>query len=274
MQPNIQFSKMHGLGNDFIIIDAIQQTIPAEALQQAVPKLANRYLGIGCDQLLVIEPSDKADFFCRIFNADGSEAEQCGNGLRCVARFVHEKKLTQTQTFSLETKAGVYPIKIENYDNIHVTMGKPVILENLKTLEIKLAVSEESNAIPVSILSVGNPHAIVKVGCISVDVAKELGSHISTNDVFPQGANVGFMHVINPHHIRLRTFERGVGLTHACGSNACAAVVAGISNGWLKEQVRVEYDYGSLEIAWAGGQHPIHMTGPATLVYAGEIILR
>jgi diaminopimelate epimerase len=264
-QEKICFTKMHGLGNDFVIINAL--TRPYASSHLPIQQLADRHIGIGFDQLLIIEPSLHADFFCRIYNADGSEAEQCGNGLRCVARFIYEENLIDSQEFRLETKAGIYPLEIKDYDHIRVSMGVPVIRNNL----IELHLNEEINTISVSILSVGNPHAIIKVQSLEMIHADKLGPEISSHSCFPDGTNVGFMQIISPEHIRLRTYERGAGETFACGSNACAAAVAGIVNGWLGSRVNVEFHYGSLEIEWEGKNQAIHMTGPAARVYSGEI---
>lgn len=280
-QHSIHFAKMHGLGNDFVVINATKQ--PVDALQLSVPQLADRHIGIGFDQLLVIEPSEQADFFCRIFNADGSEAEQCGNGLRCVARFIHEKGLHAKSSLHFETKAGIFPIRIQDYDHIHVTMGAPVIQAPLyyKKSDV-LSGKEQEPAVPASagtakqeliinVISVGNLHAIINVESVDTIPADKLGRKISTHSYFPHDANVGFMQVITPSHIRLRTFERGVGETHACGSNACAAAAAGMINGLLQHKVDVEFRYGTLSVEWEGGDKPIHMTGPATQVYEGVI---
>lgn len=266
MSSSLSFTKMHGLGNDFAVVNTLAQPLTPDVL--AIAKLADRHRGIGFDQLLLIEPSQEADFFCRIFNADGSEAEQCGNGLRCVARFIHEQGLTASRTFSIATKAGVYPLHIDDYDHIRVTMGTPDIQETLVELNIATV-----NRIALSVLSVGNPHAIVKVDSIQSALPATLGEPLSTHAYFPQGANIGFMQIISPHHIRLRTFERGVGETFACGSNACAAAVAGMINGWLQPRVDVEFRYGTLTIEWEGKGKPIHMTGPATHVFSGTIAL-
>lgn len=258
----IRFTKMHGIGNDFVVINAMNQNFQIQHL--AISSLANRYMGIGFDQLLIIEPSKQADFFCRIFNSDGTEAEQCGNGLRCVARFLHEEKLIHQRILKLETKAGIYPLTIQDYDHIQVTMGEPQVKETLLQLSLS-----HNHSIPISVISVGNPHAIVKVASIDNVLANQLGAEIAANAIFPHGANVGFMEVINPHHIRLRTFERGAGETYACGSNACAAAVAGITNGWLQNNVNVEFRYGSILIEW--NNSAIQMTGPASRVFSGEL---
>lgn len=259
---------MHGLGNDFMVLDA--RHTPINYAQFPIQQLANRYTGIGFDQLLVLEPSTQADFFCRFFNADGTEAEQCGNGLRCLARYIHENKLSNKRSFHLESKAGIQSVAIENYDAIRVTLNSPIVQENL--IELK-HVKDNATSL-ISTISLGNPHAIIKVLTIDDLATDQLGLEISTHPHFPQGANVGFMEIIDQHHIRLRTFERGVGETFACGSNACAAVATGVINGWLKNSVNVLYRYGSLIIEWDGSnQHPMYMTGPATLVYSGEVVI-
>lgn len=262
---SLAFTKMHALGNDFMVVDGINQHIdylPANAL-------SNRFTGIGFDQLLLIQPSDNADFFCKIINGDGSEAEQCGNGLRCVARYLHEQGFTEKTQISIETISGIYPAVIHSYDNIHLTMGVPNIIE--ESLSLQLPNNDFVNE--VFVLSVGNPHAVLRVSDVCGMDIQVLGSQISHHEAFNQGTNVGFMEVLSPSHIRLRTFERGAGETNACGSNACAAVVAGITQGWLENKVDVEFKYGRLSISWKGNGQPIEMSGPAVYVYHGNIIL-
>lgn len=261
----IHFAKMHGLANDFMVIDAINQSIDDTHLP--VIKLANRHIGVGFDQLLIIKPSDKADFYCRIVNADGSEAEQCGNGLRCIARYVYENNLTKKTSFNIETIAGVYAATITSMDYITIVMGAPTVTDPDATL--LLDNGQQVNN--VCLLSVGNPHAILATPSVANIDINTTGALISTHPQFPSGANVGFMEIISPDHIRLRTYERGSGETHACGSNACAAVVTGISQGWLNQRVAVEYRYGTLSIEWKGNSQPILMSGPAVLVYTGVI---
>ena len=261
----IFFTKMHGLGNDFVIIDASQK--PCDAKKLPIVPLANRYTGIGFNQILIIEPSKKADFFCRIFNSDGSEAEQCGNGLRCVARYIHEKKLISTRNFHLETKAGIFPIVIKDYEHICLTLDALHIEHSL----IELKLMHPLKKIPVSILSLGNPHVIFRVESIHSSEIEELAPLIKTHSLFPNGINIGFMQIVDRHHILLRTFERGAGETHACGSNASAAVCAGIHNGWLDQKVNVRFRYGCLEVIWKGEANPVSITGPATFVFEGEI---
>ncbi len=261
----IRFAKMHGLGNDFMLIDAINQSFSREKL--SIPKLADRHLGVGFDQLLFIEKSSRADFFCRIFNADGSEAEQCGNGLRCVARFIHEQQLINKNIFTIETKAGVFPVKMADYDHISVALGVPQIEKN----SVDLTLSSSEKSIRVNAISLGNPHALIAVDNLQTTPVTSLGPEIGAHTFFSNGANVGFMQIINPHHILLRTFERGAGETLACGSNACAAVIAGILNHSLQSPVTVEFSTGKLCIEWDGETKPIQMTGPASFVYCGEI---
>jgi diaminopimelate epimerase len=257
---------MHGLGNDFVVINAIQQTVNINPL--SIPALADRHLGIGFDQLLIIEHSSRADFFCRFFNADGTEAEQCGNGVRCAARFIHEEKLTLKKTFLIETLAGLIEICIPDYDHIRAAMGIPCFDPEALSHELDLDVGLRVQA---AVLSMGNPHTILRVPALSESLIIHQGPKIAHHPAFPKGTNVGFMEVINRQHIRLRTFERGAGLTLACGSNACAAVVVGIMNDWLDHSVRVELIHGNLLIEWAGKNQPVIMTGPASHVYKGEM---
>jgi len=261
----IRFTKMHGLGNDFVIINAMGSSF--DTTQFPIAQLSHRHTGIGFDQLLVIEPSQQAHFFCRIFNANGSEAEQCGNGLRCVARFIQEEGLYPTSSFNIETKAGIFPVVIEKDGDIRVSMGPPTIQEKLIASPIK----QDLTPLSMSILSLGNPHAIFKVPSVAVVSPDELGPQIASLAYFPHGANVGFMEVVDEKNLHLRTYERGVGETFACGSNACAAVVAGILNGWLQHHVRVQFRYGTLSIEWEGGNAPVIMTGPAARVFAGVV---
>jgi diaminopimelate epimerase len=266
MNPTLHFTKMHGLGNDFVIVNSITQNNSLKNISFAA--LSNRHTGIGFDQLLVIEPSQKADFFCRIYNADGSEAEQCGNGLRCVARYIHEEGLHRDKHFQIETLAGISALEINDYDHIRVGMGSPQITHPLVKLPLM-----NFPTLPISILSLGNPHAIARVESVDTIPLEQLASQISSSDYFPAGVNVGFMQILNQNHVRLRTIERGAGETFACGSNACAAAAAGISLGLLQQEVKVDFAYGSLLIEWEGENKIIYMTGPATKVFSGEIVV-
>lgn len=261
----ICFTKMHGLGNDFVVINTVNQFID-NIDNLPIKAFADRHVGIGFDQLLVVSPypSKEAEFYCRIFNADGTEAEQCGNGLRCVARVLHEQKLCGN-SIKLATKAGVFPVNIENYNEISIILGVPTIEDKLFKL---------TNDLPtISLISLGNPHAILKVASIHDEGSMKMGKEIYASKTFQQGINVGLVEIVGKQHIALRTLERGAGETYACGSNACAAVCASIVNGWVndKDRVQVEFRRGSLMIEWPGEGKPIKMTGPATNVFSGKI---
>jgi diaminopimelate epimerase len=272
---SLSFCKMHGLGNDFILIDACNKTIDLN--KTFVKFLANRHLGIGFDQLLLIEKSSVADFACRIFNSDGSEAEQCGNGLRCAARFIQETNLSNKNNLSIETKAGIFNIVIHDYNHIQVTMSVPIFKpklihflvekqKNIYAIEIK-----PGHSLPFAVLSMGNPHAILRIPSLKNYPVIDIAHHIANHPAFPQSVNVGFIEIVSRQLIYLRTVERGAGETYACGSNACAAVVAGILNGWLDNSVTVQLTYGSLLIEWEGENQPVIMTGSATRVFTGTI---
>jgi diaminopimelate epimerase len=262
MSAATKFCKMHGLGNDFVVINAISQPVPVS--KSWVRALAHRHTGIGFDQLLIVQPSTKADFACRIFNADGSEAEQCGNGIRCVARYVHEENLTSKKSLSLETPAGLVDVVIHDYNSIQVSMGIPQFDSENKI------VLKTPEPVDLFVLSIGNPHAILQVSSLQSCAVATIGTSIGSNSYFPNGTNVGFMEIVDRENIRLRTFERGVGETLACGSNACASVVAGIQQNLLAQKVRVELPLGHLWIEWAGKNHPVLMTGSASRVFDGE----
>ncbi|OGT60161.1 MAG: diaminopimelate epimerase [Gammaproteobacteria bacterium RIFCSPHIGHO2_12_FULL_45_12] len=268
MPHALHFTKMHALGNDFMVINACSTPLDIQALP--IKALANRHTGVGFDQLLIIQPSDIADYFCEIYNADGSRAEQCGNGLRCVARYLHERGLLTQRFFHLETLAGVFPVTLTDYHHICVTLNAPIQQETLTTLTITPEAGSPLT-LPVSILAVGNPHVIVNVANLDQVPVDRWGHLLSIHPAFPHGTNVGFMEVVSPTHIRLRTYERGAGETCACGSNACAAVVAGIANGLLQADVTVEYQYGQLFVSWEGNPHPVKLTGPAAKVFDGLI---
>ena len=256
---------MHSLGNDFVIINAIHQTILPTQLP--ITLLADRHRGIGFDQLLIIELSKHADFYCRIFNADGSEAEQCGNGLRCVARFIHEEKLCAQSSFQIETRAGMFPITIHDDDHISMTLTAPIIQE----ASVELNIKQSRYKLILDVLSLGNPHAIIKVASLETITVGQLGLEIISHPHFSQGINIGFLQIRDNHHMELRTYERGVGETHACGSNACAAVFAGIVNGWVRSPVTVQFRYGCVSIEYDDEKKLIRMTGPASRVFEGEI---
>jgi diaminopimelate epimerase len=265
MQSNaIHFTKMHGLGNDFIVIDAMNQTLNTALLPTQL--MADRHFGIGCDQLLIIQTSKVADFFCRILNADGSEAEQCGNGLRCVARYIHEHGLHAQMQFTIETIAGVFPVEIIDYDHICVTLAASGVV----SAELSIPLPAIDIVVNGASLSMGNPHFILQVPDIATTPIAQIGSALAVHSAFPQGVNIGFVQVIKPDYILLRTYERGAGETNACGSNACAAVAAGILSGTLGNSVVVEFKYGQLVIEWKGSSKPVRMTGPAAIVFSGQ----
>lgn len=275
----IRFSKMHGLGNDFVVIDAVRQRFtPTPPL---VRWLADRHFGIGCDQLLVVEPATRedADFRYRIFNADGGEVEQCGNGARCFVRFVHETGLTTKREIRVETLAGVITPRLEDDGQVTVDMGVPrftpadvPFLTDSDALVQTLEFAGRSAQITA--LSMGNPHAVQVVD--NVDIAPVLrdGPLIEAHPRFPKRVNAGFMQVVDRHHVRLRVYERGAGETLACGSGACAAAVAGIRRDLLDSPVAVAMRGGTLVITWGGMGKPVLMTGPAVTVFTGEIEIR
>ncbi|BAL22898.1 diaminopimelate epimerase [Azoarcus sp. KH32C] len=274
----LRFAKMHGLGNDFVVIDAVRQSV--ELTPERVRFLADRHFGVGCDQLLVVEPASQlgVDFRYRIFNADGGEVEQCGNGARCFVRFVHEQGLTEKREIRVETKSGVIAPKLEESGLVTVDMGVPVFeparvpfVSDSDAVVQPLDVAGETVAITA--VSMGNPHAVQVVADVDSAPVASQGPLIENHARFPARVNAGFMQVVDEHNIRLRVYERGAGETLACGTGACAAVVAGISRELLASPVRVQTRGGELDIAWGGPGQPVMMTGPAVTVFAGEIEL-
>lgn len=274
----LRFTKMHGLGNDFVVIDAIRQ--PVELTPEQVRFLADRHFGVGCDQLLVVERPSRpdVDFRYRIFNADGGEVEQCGNGARCFVRFVHEQGLTGKREIRVETRSGVIAPRLEDNGMVTVDMGVPVLeqarvpfVSDSDAVVQLLDVAGE--ALAITAVSMGNPHAVQVVADVDAAPVEMQGPLIERHPRFPARVNAGFMQVVDAHRVRLRVFERGAGETLACGTGACAAVVAGILRELLTSPVRVETRGGELEIAWAGRGHPVLMTGPAVTVFDGEIEL-
>jgi len=274
----LRFSKMHGLGNDFAVFDAIHQTVNLSPEQ--IRQLADRHRGIGFDQLLLVERShsDHADFRYRIFNADGGEVAQCGNGARCFARFVREHGLSERRELRVETQNGLLLLIIEDNERITVNMGVP----RHHPRDIPLCADAEAPEYTVEVaetiyhfgaVSLGNPHAVLTVADVATAPVTSLGAVLTTHFMFPEQANIGFMQIINRTHLRLRVYERGSGETLACGSGACAAAVIGIERGALDECVRVTLPGGELEVRWAGRGQPVWMTGPATTVFDGTIVL-
>ena len=274
----VPFTKMHGLGNDFVVLDAT--LLPLDLNTTQVRHLADRRFGIGCDQLLLVEPphSKTTDFYYRIFNADGSEVEQCGNGARCFARFVRDQGLTDKDEIPVGTVAGDIRLYCQPNGQVRVNMGAPILdpsrlpfLVQAQALEYPLEVGGET--LTIGAVSMGNPHAVVQVENLERAPVAVLGPQIEHHPRFPARVNVGFMQVVTSDHIRLRVFERGAGETLACGTGACAAAVVGRLWGLLGDRVRVSLPGGDLVIQWLGGSAPVWMTGPATTVYQGEIEL-
>ncbi len=273
----LKFTKMQGLGNDFVVLDGINQSIALN--QQQIRRLADRHFGIGCDQLLLVEKAvGQADFRYRIFNADGGEVEQCGNGARCFVRYVHDHGLTGKREIRVETVSGIISPKLELDGSVTVNMGTPLFepgkipfIAEKKELSYRLELP--AGAITVSVLSMGNPHAVRVVPDIDSAPVETEGPLIEAHSRFPKRVNVGYMQVIDRKHIKLRVFERGAGETLACGTGACAAVVTGINLGLLDDRILVSTKGGELNIGWSGNDEPVWMTGPAVAVFEGEINL-
>jgi len=273
---HIKFSKMQGIGNDFVVIDGFSQ--PINLTTEQIRLLADRHFGIGCDQLLLVEkPTNiQADFRYRIFNADGGEVEQCGNGARCFVRFVHEQKLTDKTQICVETANGMIYPELEDNGLVTVNMGAPKFEPKLipfisDKLSLTYPLSIGSEAVEISTVSMGNPHAVIIVENIDNAPLQTQGPLIENHPQFPQRVNAGFMQIMNQHEIKLRVFERGAGETLACGTGACAAAVAGMRLGKLQSPVKVAMRGGELNISWGGNNTPVMMTGPAVKVFKGEI---
>ena len=274
----LKFSKMHGLGNDFVVFDGVRQSVSLTPEQ--LRYLGHRNFGVGCDQILLVEKSDKpgVDFRYRIFNSDGGEVEQCGNGARCFVRFVHDQGLTEKRELLVETMRGEIRPRLEADNSITVNMGVPVFepekipfVGQSDQLIQQLDLGGEEVAITA--VSMGNPHAVQVVADVDAAPVASQGPRIENHPRFPQRVNAGFMQIVDRHAIRLRVFERGAGETLACGTGACAAVVTGISRGLLDSPVRVATRGGELTIAWDGKGNPVMMSGPAVTVFTGEIEL-
>ena len=274
----LRFTKMHGLGNDFVVFDAISQRV--ELTPEQYRFIGDRHFGIGCDQILLVEKptAGDADFRYRIFNSDGGEVEQCGNGARCFVRFVHEKRLTDKKEIRVETKSGIIVPRLEDDGQVTVNMGVPrfapadiPFLTDRQALTYLVSVG--TKIVEVSALSMGNPHAVQVVNDVDKAPVAHDGPLIENHPSFPKRVNAGFMQVVDRGHIKLRVYERGAGETLACGTGACAAAVAGITRGLLDHRVRVTTRGGELNIHWAGDAHPVLMTGPAVSVFDGVIAL-
>ncbi|MBK9470277.1 MAG: diaminopimelate epimerase [Gammaproteobacteria bacterium] len=274
----LRFTKMHGLGNDFVVLDLITQSVRLDA--PLIRFLADRHRGIGCDQVLVVEPptDPDMDFLYRIYNQDGSEAQQCGNGARCVAKFIRDRRLSAKRRLRVQTLGGPISMSCGKGNVVTVSMGIP----RLAPQEIPFTAARQATVytleacgqpVEISAVSMGNPHAVLVVDDVETAPVATLGPVLEQHPDFPERTNVGFMQVLDRGEVRLRVFERGAGETMACGSGACAAVVAGRIRGLLDERVRVHLPGGFLQIEWRGEGDPLMMTGPATTVFEGQIAL-
>ncbi|SPJ32746.1 diaminopimelate epimerase [Kushneria phyllosphaerae] len=274
----LHFTKMHGLGNDFMVVDLVTQRARLDS--ERIRALADRRFGIGFDQLLLVEPPSRPDmdFRYRIFNADGSEVENCGNGARCFARFVLDQKLTARREIAVQTAGGNLLLKVADDGRVRVDMGAPRFAPddiplNAETESHDYALDIDGETISMDALSMGNPHAVIDVESVDHAPVTTLGARIETHSRFPRRVNVGFLEIVSRQRVRLRVFERGVGETLACGTGACAAVVSGIRRGLLDQHVEVTLPGGDLSIEWAGPGHSVIMTGPAERVFDGRIIV-
>jgi len=275
----LEFTKMHGLGNDFMVVDLITQRAYFDTL--TIQRLADRHFGIGFDQLLIVEPPDipTADFKYRIFNADGSEVEQCGNGVRCFARFVHERQLTTKPKIKVKTKSGIVEPELGPNGWVRVNMGYPKFAPELipfvteETDPLYALELNNNQLLKIDVVNMGNPHAVTIVPDILTAEVAAIGPQVESHVRFPERVNVGFMQILNEKQVRLRVFERGSGETLACGTGACAAAVSGMRRGLLAPEVEVELAGGKLQIGWREGD-VVWMTGPTANVYEGRLDLR
>jgi len=280
----LRFTKMHGAGNDFVVLDATRGPLPLSTAQYRF--IADRRFGIGADQILVVEQGDPVkgtDFTYRIFNADGGEVEQCGNGARCFARYVHDTGLTSKDVIRVQTQKAIIEPRLQADGRVTVDMGAPFLVPaevpfDAAGLTPKLVngcelwpIQLANHPVDVAVVSMGNPHAVMRVDSTEHAPVDEIGPQVEGHVRFPRRVNAGFMEVVSRSHIKLRVFERGTGETLACGSGACAAVVAGIRLGWLDGTVDVDMPGGRLTISWVGPGQSVLMTGPAVTVFSGEI---
>jgi diaminopimelate epimerase len=275
MATRLRFTKMHGLGNDFVVFDGINQTVDLRPEQ--LRQVADRHFGVGCDQILLVErpTRDGVDFRYRIFNADGGEVQQCGNGARCFVRFVHDKGLTGKREIRVETASGIIVPRLEDDGQITVDMGpprfEPADIPFVAEARATTYVLDIGQPVEIVALSMGNPHAVLETCNVDTALVAEWGPLIEHHPRFPERVNVGFMQLVHRRAIKLRVFERGSGETLACGTGACAAAVAGMTRGLLDAEVEVQTRGGALTIRWAGPGASVFMTGPATTVYEGEM---
>ena len=274
----LHFTKMHGAGNDFVVIDAVRAAVKIN--EDQIRKIADRQTGVGCDQVLLIEPPKRpdADFEYRIFNADGSPAGQCGNGARCVGRFIHEQRLSAKSTITLQVGSDLRRLEFDETGSVKAELGTPIFAP----AQIPFATDEDATehaltlanvTVMAGVVSVGNPHAVLLVDDIAATPVEKIGPMIQSLDVFPEGVNVGFMQVESNIQVKLRVFERGAGETLACGSGACAAVIHGIRLGQLANKVTVSVPGGKLEVSWDNGVSSVWLSGPAETVFEGKLNL-
>lgn len=275
MEDELEFTKMHGLGNDFVVLDGVSR--PIDLTAERIRRIADRHFGVGCDQVLLVQSTARAevDFRYRIFNTDGGEVEQCGNGARCFARFVYDRGLIDRKVIRVETMAGDMVLSIQDDGEVVVNMGVP----RFQPAEIPFALDHESSEyvinteqgeVRLGAVSMGNPHAVLVVADVARAPVAQLGPLLERHPLFPNRVNVGFMEVVSPRHIRLRVFERGAGETLACGSGACAAVAVGRVQGLLEAEVRVDLPGGALSINWQGRGEALFMKGPVAYVFEGR----
>ena len=274
----LHFTKMHGAGNDFVVIDAVRAAVKIN--EDQIRKIADRQTGVGCDQVLLIEPPKRpdADFEYRIFNADGSPAGQCGNGARCVGQFIHEQRLSAKSTITLQVGSDLRRLEFDETGSVKAELGAPIFAP----AQIPFATDEDATehaltlanvTVMAGVVSVGNPHAVLLVDDIAATPVEKIGPMIQSLDVFPEGVNVGFMQVESNTQVKLRVFERGAGETLACGSGACAAVIHGIRLGQLANKVTVSVPGGKLEVSWDNGVSSVWLSGPAETVFEGKLNL-
>jgi len=274
----LRFTKMHGLGNDFMVVDLISQRVHLSPEQ--IRYLGNRNTGVGFDQLLLVETpqSPDVDFRYRIFNSNGTEVEHCGNGARCFAKFVHDQRLTGKRDISVQTSNGRIMLKMRDDHAVGVDMGEPVLQPDQVPFEAttqapSYSLEQDGHNYTLGVVSMGNPHAVLVVDDVASAPVFELGSKLEQHPRFPNKANIGFMQIVDRNTIKLRVFERGVGETKACGTGACAAVVVGQQQGLLDTNVTTQLTGGNLAIQWQGPGHHLFMDGPAAHVYEGQIKL-
>lgn len=274
----LHFTKMHGAGNDFVVIDAVRAA--TQINEDQIRKIADRQTGVGCDQVLLIEPPKRpdADFEYRIFNADGSPAGQCGNGARCVGRFIHEQRLSANSTITLQVGSDLRRLEFDEAGSVKAELGAPIFAP----AQIPFSADEDATehalslanvTVMAGVVSLGNPHAVLLVDDVAATPVEKIGPMIQSLDVFPEGVNVGFMQVESNTHVKLRVFERGAGETLACGSGACAAVIHGIRLGQLANKVTVSVPGGKLEVSWDNGVSSVWLAGPAETVFEGKLNL-